>query len=148
MAGPVTAAQAHDHDGNGAPRKVVSAYFADWDIYGRGYFVKDIPAGQLNVIQYAFAVPMFNKATGAISCDILDPWADFQRPAGAADSVDAVADDAANAGQHLFGNFNQLRKLKQKFPKSEERGTSSLRVFNSVSWCVYPRMRRGFPWNR
>ena len=116
VAGPVTAAQAHDHDGNGAPRKVVSAYFADWDIYGRGYFVKDIPAGQLNVIQYAFAVPMFNKATGAISCDILDPWADFQRPAGAADSVDGVADDAANAGQHLFGNFNQLRKLKQKFP--------------------------------
>ena len=35
-------------------RKVVTAYFADWDIYGRGYFVKDIPADKLNVIQYAF----------------------------------------------------------------------------------------------
>jgi chitinase len=115
VAGPGTAAQAHDHDGAG-PRKVVSAYFADWDIYGRGYFVKDIPVNQLNVIQYAFGVPMFDKATGAVSCDILDPWADFQRPAGAADSVDGMADDAANPDQHLFGNFNQLRKLKQAHP--------------------------------
>ncbi len=116
LAGPVTGAQAHDQD-NAGPRKVVSGYFADWDIYGRGYFVKDIPAGQLNVIQYAFGVPTFDKATGAVGCDILDPWADFQRPAGTADSVDGVADDAANPDQHLFGNFNQLRKLKQKYPK-------------------------------
>ncbi len=118
VAGPVTAAQAHDHDhGTAGPRKVVSAYYADWDIYGRGYFVKDIPADNLNVIQYAFGVPMFDKATGAVGCDILDPWADFQRPAGAGDSVDGVADDTANPDQHLFGNFNQLRKLKAKFPK-------------------------------
>ena len=68
VAGPGTAAQAHDHDGAG-PRKVISAYFADWDIYGRGYFVKDIPANQLNVIQYAFGVPMFDKATGAVPDD-------------------------------------------------------------------------------
>src|SRR2546430_14523651 len=117
VAGPVTAAQAHDDDHDGAgPRKVVTAYFADWDIYGRGYFVKDIPADKLNVIQYAFGVPTFDKATGAVGCGILDPWADSQRPAGTTDSVDGVADYTADPNQHLFGNFNQLRKLKAKYP--------------------------------
>jgi chitinase len=118
VAGPVTAAQANDdgHHQSGAPRKVVTAYFADWDIYGRGYFVKDIPADKLNVIQYAFGVPTFDKATGKVGCGILDPWADFQRPAGTADSVDGVADSTADANQHLFGNFNQLRKLKARYP--------------------------------
>jgi chitinase len=115
-AGPAAAAQAHDRDSAG-PRKVVSAYFADWDIYGRGYFVKDIPADKLNVIQYAFGVPTFDQATGTPGCGILDPWADFQRPAGTTDSVDGVADYTADPNQHLFGNFNQLRKLKAKYPK-------------------------------
>ena len=63
----------------GAPKKVVSAYFADWDVYGRGYFVKDIPADKINVIQYAFGVPGFDPATGTASCNVLDPWADFQQ---------------------------------------------------------------------
>src|ERR1700712_1180832 len=61
-----------------APDRVVTAYFADWDVYGRGYHVKDIPADQLNVIQYAFGVPTFDPATGASSCGVLDPWADYQ----------------------------------------------------------------------
>ncbi|MBO0871064.1 MAG: glycosyl hydrolase, partial [Micromonosporaceae bacterium] len=99
-----------------APRSVVSAYFADWDVYGRGYYVKDIPADRLNVIQYAFGVPGFDPATGAVSCDVLDPWADYQQPYTAGNSVDGVADDAADPGQHLYGSFNQLRKLKKAHP--------------------------------
>jgi chitinase len=79
--------------------------------------VKDIPADKLNVIQYAFGVPTFDQATGTPGCGILDPWADFQRPAGTTDSVDGVADYTADPNQHLFGNFNQLRKLKAKYPK-------------------------------
>ncbi len=55
---------------NGAPSHVVTAYFADWDVYGRGYHVKDIPADKINVIQYAFGKPTFNPATGAVGCDV------------------------------------------------------------------------------
>jgi chitinase len=98
-----------------APQKVVSAYFADWDVYGRGYFVKDIPVDKINVIQYAFGVPGFDAATGKASCDILDPWADFQQVYwGGENTVDGVAD--TYPGQHLYGNFNQLRKLKLAHP--------------------------------
>ena len=41
MAAPASASSPHGQD---APKSVVSAYFADWDVYGRGYYVKDIPA--------------------------------------------------------------------------------------------------------
>jgi len=101
----------------GAPAKVISAYFADWDVYGRGYFVKDIPADKLNVIQYAFGVPSFDPASGAIGCNILDPWADYQQVYWTGDNtVDGVADNPDNLDQHLFGNFNQLAKLKAAHP--------------------------------
>ena len=97
--------------------RVVSAYFADWDVYGRGYYAKDIPADKLNVIQYAFGVPTFDKATGTVGCSVLDPWADFQQPYwSGANSVDGVADDPSNPAQHLFGSFNQMRKLKAAHP--------------------------------
>jgi chitinase len=100
-----------------APQRVVSAYFADWDVYGRGYFVKDIPADKLNVIQYAFGVPGYDPTTGTASCNILDPWADYQQVYWTGDNtVDGVADDPNNLDQHLFGNFNQLMKLKQAHP--------------------------------
>ncbi|GAA1949819.1 glycoside hydrolase family 18 protein [Microbacterium deminutum] len=111
-------AQASDPKPPGdAPTKVVSAYFADWDVYGRGYFVKDIPVDKLNVIQYAFGVPSYDPASGAVGCQILDPWADFQQVYwGGENTVDGVADDPSNPDQHLFGNFNQLQKLKAANP--------------------------------
>jgi chitinase len=115
-AAPATAASAHDSGTGGAPAKVISAYFADWDVYGRGYHVKDIPADKINVIQYAFGAPTFDAATGTPGCAILDPWADYQQPYTADLSVDGVADDAADVNQHLFGNFNQLVKLKKAHP--------------------------------
>lgn len=101
----------------GHPGKVVSAYYADWDVYARGYYVKDIPADKLTVIQYAFGVPTFDKATGAVGCDVLDPWADYQMPYWSGDNtVNGVADDPSNPDQHLFGAFNQLRQLKAAHP--------------------------------
>jgi chitinase len=111
LAGPATAQASDQSQG---PRKVVTAYFADWDIYGRGYHVKDIPVDKLNVIQYAFGVPTFTG--GVPGCGILDPWADYQRPVDAAESVSGVADNTADPNQHLFGNFNQLRQLKAAHP--------------------------------
>ena len=94
----------------------VCAYFADWDVYGRGYHVKDIPATKINVIQYAFGVPTFDPTTGAVGCDILDPWADYQQPYTADMTVNGVADDSADANQHLYGSFNQLQELKAANP--------------------------------
>jgi len=113
---PSTAASAQPA-AHGSPSRVVSAYFADWDVYGRAYFAKDIPADQINVIQYAFGVPSFDASTGAVGCNVLDPWADYQMVYWTGDNtVDGVADNPDNPDQHLFGNFNQLTKLKAAHP--------------------------------
>jgi chitinase len=91
---------------------VRAAFFANWDRYARGYFVNQIPAAQLNVIDYAFAFP-----TAAGGCTLSDPWSDYEAPTwSGANSVDGVADDPSNPNQHLFGNFNQLAKLKAAHP--------------------------------
>src|SRR3954449_5371436 len=94
------------------PSQVRAAFFANWDRYARGYFVKQIPAGKLNVINYAFAGP-----TAAGTCGLSDVWSDYQAPTwSGSDSVDGIADDPADPNQHLFGNFNQLVKLKAVHP--------------------------------
>ncbi|MEU1973263.1 glycoside hydrolase family 18 protein [Microbacterium sp. NPDC019599] len=99
-----------------APDKVVSAYFTDWSVYGRGYFVKDIPADKLNVIQYAFGDAVYDPATGNVGCNVLDPWADYQQVYwGGENSVDGQPDDFGANG-NLYGNFNQLKKLKAAHP--------------------------------
>jgi chitinase len=94
-----------------APADVRAAFFANWDRYARGYFVDQIPAGRLNVLDYAFAAP-----TAQGTCRLSDAWSDYEAPTPAETSVDGVADDSADPGQHLFGNFNQLRKLKARHP--------------------------------
>jgi chitinase len=113
-AGP--AAAATPHASGSAPSKVVSAYFADWDVYGRGYYVKDIPVTKLNVIQYAFGNPTYDPTTGAVGCNVDDPWADYQQPYTSDLAVNGVADDSANPDQHLYGSFNQLEELKAANP--------------------------------
>src|SRR5919205_1480303 len=95
-----------------SPSRVRAVFFANWDRYARGYFVNQIPAGKLNVVDYAFAMP---AADG--TCALSDPWSDYQAPAWSGDSsVDGVADDPPNPNQHVFGNFNQLLKLKAAHP--------------------------------
>lgn len=85
------------------------AYFIQWGIYGRNFHVKDMDtsgaAAKLTHVNYAFG---FVNAAG--ECYSADPWADWQRPVSAEESVDGVAD----SGQELNGNLNQLRKLKAK----------------------------------
>ncbi|MFC5825424.1 glycoside hydrolase family 18 protein [Nonomuraea insulae] len=86
------------------------AYFVQWGVYGRNYHVRDVDvtgaAAKLTHLNYAFG---FVNAEGA--CYSADPWADWQRPVPAEQSVDGVADEP---GQALNGNLNQLRKLKSK----------------------------------
>src|SRR5438874_1856774 len=107
------------------PTQVRAAFFANWDRYARGYFVNQIPAARLNVIDYAFAMP-----TAAGTCALSDSWSDYQAPTWSGDnSVDGVADDPSDPNQHLFGNFNQLVKLKAAHP--------SLRVVMSIGgWTL------------
>jgi chitinase len=97
-------------------RKV--GYFIQWGIYGRGFFVKDLvtsgSAAKLTHVNYAFAnVSQDGRCFEANIAGEGDAWADYQRPASAAESVDGVAD---SPDQALKGNFNQLRKLKARYP--------------------------------
>jgi chitinase len=130
IAGSATAAQA---TGEGS-RYVKVGYFTQWGIYGRAFPVKKLDtsgaAGKLTHVNYAF---------GNVSPDGRcyvdggpgegDPWADYQRPVPAEESVDGVADAW---GEPLNGDFGQLQKLKAKYPH--------LKVLISLggwSWSTY-----------
>jgi len=127
-------------------RKV--GYFTQWGIYGRAFFVKDLvtsgSAAKLTHVNYAFAnVSEDGHCFEANLAGEGDAWADYQRPASAAESVDGVAD---SPDQALKGNFNQLRKLKARYPH--------LRVLLSIggwTWSTFfsnaaltPASRRAF----
>ncbi|MFI6924307.1 glycosyl hydrolase family 18 protein [Nonomuraea spiralis] len=97
--------------GGGGGNKVLG-YFVQWGIYQRGYHVKNIDtsgsAAKMTHINYAFG----NVQNG--QCTIGDSYADYDRFYQAGESVDGVADTWDNGA--LRGNFNQLRKLKKKYP--------------------------------
>jgi chitinase len=92
--------------------KWVVGYFAQWGVYGRQYFVRNIDtsgsASKITHILYAFG-----NTTGG-RCTIGDAYADYDMAYTTANSVDGVA-DTWDAGA-LRGSFNQLRKLKKKYP--------------------------------
>jgi chitinase len=102
-------------DDRGQLRQV--GYFIQWGIYGRSFFVKNLDtsgaADQLTDINYAFGNVAPNN-TGNVVCSSPDSWADWDRPASAAESVDGIEDTWA---QPLRGNFYQLAKLKAKHPQ-------------------------------
>ncbi|MFJ7333360.1 glycoside hydrolase family 18 protein [Streptomyces sp. NPDC101110] len=89
----------------------VIGYFTEWGTYDRKYYVKNIETsgsgGRLTHINYAFG-----NVTGG-KCAMGDGYAATDRAYTAAESVDGRAD---TWDQPLRGNFNQLRKLKQKHP--------------------------------
>ena len=139
-----SAAPSRDVEMGGAAKQLVVAYYAGWDSL-RGYDVKEIPTHAITHLDYAFAKP---TARGA--CAPAHPWIDYQRPFRAgADTVDGVADVDANgdpvAGQHLFGNFNQLRELKATAPKLKVLisvgGASSSGYFSDVAATAKARAR-------
>jgi GH18 family chitinase/predicted carbohydrate-binding protein with CBM5 and CBM33 domain len=78
----------------------IVGYFVEWGIYGRNYNVTDIPADKLNVINYAFA-----DISPAGEVVIYDRWAAVEK---------AFPGDSWE--QMPRGNYNQLRKLKEKHP--------------------------------
>jgi chitinase len=80
-----------------ADKKIVG-YYISWAIYGRNYHVSSIPAAKLTHVNYAFA----NITNG--KCSLGDSSADIDK---------FYTGDRRNV---LRGNFNQLRKLKEKHP--------------------------------
>ncbi|NUR84848.1 MAG: chitinase [Nonomuraea sp.] len=97
--------------GGGGGNKLVG-YFVDWGVYQRAYHVKNIDtsgsAAKLTHINFAFG----NVTNG--QCAIGDSYADYDRFYQAGESVDGQADTWDNGA--LRGSFNQLRKLKKKYP--------------------------------
>jgi chitinase len=99
-------------DGGGTPgTKINLGYFTNWGVYGRNYHVKNLvtsgSAQKITHINYAFGNVQGGK------CTIGDSYADYDKAYTADQSVDGVAD---TWDQPLRGNFNQLRKLKAKYP--------------------------------
>ncbi|TLQ43687.1 glycoside hydrolase family 18 chitinase [Streptomyces marianii] len=97
--------------GPGPGSKIKLGYFTNWGVYGRNYHVKNLvtsgTAAKITHINYAFG----NVQNG--QCTIGDSYADHDKAYTADQSVDGVAD---TWDQPLRGNFNQLRKLKQRYP--------------------------------
>ncbi|MEV4871046.1 glycoside hydrolase family 18 chitinase [Streptomyces syringium] len=120
--------------GGGQPGEYAKVgYFVQWGIYGRGYTVKSLDttgaAAKLTHLNYAFSnidpvnLTCLNGVTKATSPNPQDPnqgdgagdaWADYEKGFGAGESVDGVGD---TWNQPLAGNYNQLKKLKAKYPK-------------------------------
>ncbi|MDG4860902.1 glycoside hydrolase family 18 protein, partial [Streptomyces sp. T-3] len=112
--GAVSGARAVRTTGGGGPGpggKVKLGYFTNWGVYGRNYHVKNLvtsgSASKITHINYAFGNVQGGK------CTIGDAYADYDKAYTADQSVDGVAD---TWDQPLRGNFNQLRKLKAKYP--------------------------------
>jgi len=100
----------------GTNRRV--AYFTQWGIYERAYFVKNIDtsgqAAKLTHIHYAFGnVNAQSRCFQANQLGQGDAWADYQRRFTADQTVNGTADVF---NQPLAGNFNQLKQLKAKHP--------------------------------
>ena len=115
-AGATTAGSTAAGSGHHDPSYRQVAYFVQWGIYDRAFYVKNLEtsgaASRLTHIDYAFGNVAPNPA-GDVVCSSADVWADYQRPVVAGESVDGVADAW---GEPLNGNFGQLLKLKAKHP--------------------------------
>jgi chitinase len=111
--GLVVPTSAEAGGGHGHDKDRIVGYFTQWGIYARAFFVRDLvdngSAAKLTHLNYAFG---FLDERGR--CVSADPWADWQRPFPAEESVNGQADAP---GQALAGNLNQLKQLKAKYPK-------------------------------
>ena len=109
----------------GTATKRVLGYFTQWGIYNaQPYSVRTLDAqgtaGRLTHLAYAFGNVRNNrcevgvlKAVDPDTGEGGDAYADYSRSFSAAESVDGVGD---TWGAPLRGNWNQLRKLKKKYP--------------------------------
>jgi len=122
------------------------AYFTQWGIYANGFYPKNLDtsgmAGKVDYLVYAFE----NINPSTLSCfendspasqdennpsagdNAGDSFADYGKSYGADISVDGVADVY---NQPIVGNFNQLKKLKVKYP--------NLKILVSIGGWTYSK---------
>ncbi len=97
--------------------KVLAAYFPEWGIYGRNFYVADVPAEKLTHIFYSF---LDLTSTGQVA--LFDSYAAVEKRFAAHETVSGEADlwyyppGDPRATQTVWGNFNQLAQLKEKYP--------------------------------
>lgn len=98
------------------PAYEIAAYFPEWGVR-QPYYVKTLAdrrlAEKITIINYAFGFPGPDSTTGEIVCQLRDPAAAYQQTYTAEMSVDGEGDAP---DQPLRGHFNQLRKLKARYP--------------------------------
>ncbi|HET6989186.1 MAG TPA: glycoside hydrolase family 18 protein, partial [Kribbella sp.] len=125
---------------------VKTAYFTQWGIYANAFYPKNLVttgvAGKLDFLNYAFAnihptdhtCFMANKAASQDENNpnagdgAGDAFADYGKSYGADISVDGVGDVW---NQPIQGNFNQLKKLKAKYP--------NLKILISIGGWTYSK---------
>ena len=96
---------------------IIAAYFPEWGIYGRDYQLDDVPGDEINRLIYAFA-----NLTAEGEVTLFDSYAAVDKRFGANESVSGEADqwyyppEDPRSQQTIWGNFNQLAQLKEKFP--------------------------------
>jgi chitinase len=97
--------------------KVLAAYFPEWGIYGRNFQVADIPGDTLTHVFYSF---LNLKSNGEVA--LFDSFAAVEKRFAAHETVSGEADlwyyppDDPRSTQTVWGNFNQLAQLKEKYP--------------------------------
>lgn len=97
--------------------KILTAYFPEWGIYGRKFQLADVPGDKLNRLIYSF---LDLKSDGQVA--IMDSYAALEKRFSADESVSGVADlwsypaGDPRATQTVWGNFNQVAQLKEKYP--------------------------------
>ncbi len=97
--------------------KILTAYFPEWGIYGRKFQLADVPGDKLNHLIYSF---LDLKSDGQVA--IMDSYAALEKRFSAEESVSGEADlwsypaGDPRATQTVWGNFNQVAELKEKYP--------------------------------
>jgi chitinase len=96
---------------------VLAAYFPEWGIYGRNFKVADVPAEKLTHLFYSFL-----DLTPSGQVALFDSYAAVEKRFAAGETVSGEADlwyyppGDSRADQTVWGNFNQLAQLKEKYP--------------------------------
>jgi chitinase len=99
-----------------AQKKEIVAYYEGGSAAYNSHVVKNLQkygsADKITVLNYAFAVPG-QDSSGNIAL-FFDHYLDYQQPYSSDMSIDGIADDSTRL---LRGQFNQLKKLKAKYPR-------------------------------
>ncbi len=100
-----------------AQEKEIVAYFPQWGVEHQPYFIKNIEtsgaADKITVINYAFIIPA-PDSSGKIVPTLMNDYYDYIQIYTEENSVDGKADSVT---QKLRGHFNQIKRLKAKYPQ-------------------------------